>query len=154
MMTSWWLQDGCCPWQCWPCNRSHWPFHDAYKVFNVPCVLLNMFLADLLKSTMLSFSMYTCSASYSLHPKYQVSHIKSTYYTWPGLFGDGPEALICNLRIFLSDLVEKCPEVSYYVPPQLGGWNLVYGPSDIYILIIHWVFPWPTTFVIPKKVVK
>ena len=37
------------------------------------------------------------------------------------LFGDGSEALNCNLRIFLSDLVEKCPEVSYYDSPQLGG---------------------------------
>ena len=70
----------------------------------------------------------------------------STYYTWPRSFGDGPKPLNAFWEIFPSVLVKKCLEVSYYVPPQLGGWNLVYGLSDVYILIIHWVFPWPTTF--------
>ena len=64
---------------------------------------------------MLPYLMYTCTTYYSLHPKYQLSHNKSSYYTSLGFFGDGrPEALNCNLRSFLSDLVMKCLEVSYY----------------------------------------
>ena len=115
-------------WSYWPCHNAHnvfympyvflnmvlgdllrsiWPCQHAYNVFYVPCVSLNNFLGDLLSSTMLSFSMNTCSRSYNLHPKYQVSHIKSTYYTWPRSFGDGPMPLKCNLRNFLIVLVKK-----------------------------------------------
>ena len=97
----------CFPSPCPPVKWSHWPCHYAYNVCYVPCVFLNNSLGDLLSSTMLSFSMYTCSSSYSLHPKYQVWHIKSTYYTWPRSFGDGPMPLKCNLRNFLIVLVKK-----------------------------------------------
>ena len=114
-LCSWWTCRGpsCCPSQCTPYGWSQWTYHDAYNVFDMPCLLLNMFLVDLYRSIMLSFSMSTCSSSYSLRPKYQVSHIKSTYYAWPNSFDDGPKALKCNLRIFISCQVTKCPEVSY-----------------------------------------
>ena len=37
---------------------SQWPYHDACNDFYVPCVLLNIFSGDLLRSPMLSLSMF------------------------------------------------------------------------------------------------
>ena len=91
----WW---GC---RCPPRICSHWPCHDTYNGFDVPCVFWNMFLGNLLNFPLLSFLMFTCSSSNRSHPKCQVWHIKSTYYTWFCLIGDSPSSQKCNLRNFI-----------------------------------------------------
>ena len=92
------------PWwrcRCSPRICSHWPCHDTYNGFDVPCVFWNMFLGNLLNFPLLSFLMFTCSSSNRSHPKCQVWHIKSTYYTWFCLIGDSPSSQKCNLRNFI-----------------------------------------------------
>ena len=89
--------------------------HLVYLVVTIQLSLvttgINVVSGDM--TCIINITTYTCSTSYSLNPKYQVWHIKSTYYTGLGLIGDGPKAINCYLRIFLSDLVIKCPEVRY-----------------------------------------